>query len=443
MNSDDRNFIQIAINLAKNCKSEPGRVSPKVGVVVVKDGRILAECYRGQKDPGDHAEFTALEKELADEIIAGATIYTTLEPCTTRKHPKISCAERLRERKVARVVVGMLDPNEKICGRGIGLLREANIETELFPPDLAAQVEEQNRDFKRYITSEEKILHLLPANIEKFRGRPLDEWYKAINYIYLDRNYYRDTASIFAHLVEAIGGLSPLASGKTKPGPLPETYLPKALAWWFALCGKVGVVSVQKLLWLKFPGVCPYCQSKDHDPKTCKMKKVANPTPNWDELRRLGERNESPKSLAEWQGMFGNIYKPNFKADFESVFARLGEELGELAEAVRTFQAAPGYFLSEAADVFAWLMNIQNNLDYKKLEEGNAIVFGAALERLMATAYPDFCTDCGKQRCICQPILKKTIGRIAKDIPSVEGQFDVRSMFMRPEEARNAFAPEA
>lgn len=144
----DRQFMEMAIEEARKSKSEDDRVHPRVGVVVVKDGRLLAAAHRGEFS-GCHAEYIALENKLPDSPIVGATVYTTLEPCTTRHHPKIPCASRLVERKVARVVIGMLDPNPSISGRGQRALRKARIATELFPHDLMEQIEELNREFTR------------------------------------------------------------------------------------------------------------------------------------------------------------------------------------------------------------------------------------------------------------------------------------------------------
>jgi hypothetical protein len=63
---------------------------------------------------------------------------------------------RLAERKVARVFIGMLDPNPDIRGMGQMLLSNADIETQFFPRDLMKEVEELNRDFIREQTRKKK-----------------------------------------------------------------------------------------------------------------------------------------------------------------------------------------------------------------------------------------------------------------------------------------------
>jgi pyrimidine deaminase RibD-like protein len=170
--NDDRKFMEMAVKEARKSTAEDGRSHPKVGAVVVKDGQVIASAHRGEIS-GCHAEFIALEKKLADQSLVGATVYTTLEPCTSRNHPKIPCAIRLIDRKVARVVIGTLDPNPRISGRGQRALRKANIVTDFFPHDLMAEIEELNREFTRHQESEEQPRPLSakePDRIPCFRG---------------------------------------------------------------------------------------------------------------------------------------------------------------------------------------------------------------------------------------------------------------------------------
>jgi pyrimidine deaminase RibD-like protein len=162
----ERQFMLRAIELARKSVSEAGKTSPKVGALVVRDGIILGEAYRGEFQPGEHAEFTLLEKKLAGDTLAGATLYTTLEPCTERNEPKIACAERVIERRFGKVVIGTLDRNETIRGNGEFKLLDAGIKIGRFDADLLPVLEELNRDFIREIKKRTKAATLDPVEPE-------------------------------------------------------------------------------------------------------------------------------------------------------------------------------------------------------------------------------------------------------------------------------------
>jgi len=156
MSSVNKKFIEFAIDIARKSKPEPdNRIHPSVGVVVVKNGKIIATGYRGELCAGEHAEYTVLERKLKDKDLTDSILYTTLEPCTTRNHPKIPCAKWIVKRRINTVVMGILDPNPEIRGKGVLFLRENNILVEHFPAQLQLKIERLNKNF-----------------IEQFRKKP-------------------------------------------------------------------------------------------------------------------------------------------------------------------------------------------------------------------------------------------------------------------------------
>lgn len=152
----DRQWMEMAVKEARKCVPEKDKITPFVAAVVAKGLEFIGAAYRGELKPGEHAEYTLLEEKCKDITLVGATIYTTLEPCTTRNPPKLPCVERILDRKISRVVIGMLDPNDVIRGRGVLSLRKAGVQVDLFPPDLMDQLEELNRAFLREHIGEAK-----------------------------------------------------------------------------------------------------------------------------------------------------------------------------------------------------------------------------------------------------------------------------------------------
>ena len=122
MQTSDEKWMRRALALARRGVGLT-RPNPPVGAVLVLRGKKLGEGFH-QVAGGPHAEVVALLD--AGRPVRGATLYVTLEPCSTwgRTPP---CTEAILAAGIARVVVGATDPNPKHAGRGLDLLRSKGI----------------------------------------------------------------------------------------------------------------------------------------------------------------------------------------------------------------------------------------------------------------------------------------------------------------------------
>ena len=133
MNSTDERLLSRALDLAENglYTTTP---NPRVGCVLVRDGRIVAEGWHRRAGEA-HAEALALRNVNGDA--RGASAYVTLEPCAhIGKTP--SCAEALARARPARVVVALPEPNPQAAG-GAAILRAAGVQVEFAAPESAVR----------------------------------------------------------------------------------------------------------------------------------------------------------------------------------------------------------------------------------------------------------------------------------------------------------------
>jgi len=122
--AQDAAFMHRALKLAQQAWGQT-HPNPMVGAVIVEDGKIVAEGYHARAGQA-HAEVQAL-RALGRIPAAGATLYVTLEPCSTTGRTG-ACTDAIMEAGLRRVVVGAEDPNPAHAGKGLELLRAQGIE---------------------------------------------------------------------------------------------------------------------------------------------------------------------------------------------------------------------------------------------------------------------------------------------------------------------------
>jgi diaminohydroxyphosphoribosylaminopyrimidine deaminase/5-amino-6-(5-phosphoribosylamino)uracil reductase len=147
-NSTNEHFMRQALGLAAKGR---GYVSPNplVGCVIIgKDGKVIGTGYH-QKFGEAHAEVNAVRNaEQKGFSIAGASVYVNLEPCT--HHGKTPpCTDLLIEKKIAKCVIGMQDPNPEVNGSGIAKMKSAGIE--VITGVLEKECEELNKFFIKFV----------------------------------------------------------------------------------------------------------------------------------------------------------------------------------------------------------------------------------------------------------------------------------------------------
>lgn len=145
----DREFMELAVEEMLQSRSDHiAKPDPLVGAVIAdRDSRLLGKTHRGGLRVGAHAEYTLIDRDLRDQDLEGASLYVTLEPCTSRGPGKTPCADRIIEARISRVFIGMVDPNPGVTGQGIAGLHKAAVEVGFFDADLRTTIQNANTSF--------------------------------------------------------------------------------------------------------------------------------------------------------------------------------------------------------------------------------------------------------------------------------------------------------
>ncbi|MBM3838856.1 MAG: bifunctional diaminohydroxyphosphoribosylaminopyrimidine deaminase/5-amino-6-(5-phosphoribosylamino)uracil reductase RibD [Verrucomicrobia bacterium] len=139
--------MRVALRLARRAYGATSP-NPLVGAVLVKHGRIIGRGWHRQAG-GPHAEIEAIhDAESHDRSPKGATLYVTLEPCSTHGRTP-PCTDALQRAGIKRVIAAATDPNPRHAGRGYRLLRKAGIRVE--HGLLASEAERLNEAFNRWM----------------------------------------------------------------------------------------------------------------------------------------------------------------------------------------------------------------------------------------------------------------------------------------------------
>ncbi len=141
---EDIKYMKLAIKLAERGRGDTNP-NPMVGAIIVKDGKIISSGYHRQAGL-HHAEIEAINNSR--QSLESSTMYVTLEPCTfPGKTPP--CVNEIVKHKFKKIIIGCIDPNPKVNGRGIEFLKKAGIKIK--SGLLKNKIEQQNEVFFKQI----------------------------------------------------------------------------------------------------------------------------------------------------------------------------------------------------------------------------------------------------------------------------------------------------
>jgi len=168
---------------------------PLVGAILTtSDGKILATSHRGELRIGEHCEFTLIERKLKSENLKGCHLYVTLEPCIdkVRKPPKRGCATHIYKARLAKVYIGIRDPDIAIENEGANELISKGIIVEDFHSDIAERIRLSLAEFINYKEAQKLIIQqeredkpiaylkqaVINTTISQFSKTAIDEFIK-------------------------------------------------------------------------------------------------------------------------------------------------------------------------------------------------------------------------------------------------------------------------
>jgi len=202
-------------------------------------------------------------------------------------------------------------------------------------------------------------------------------------YIYGKVNERYDDPDLILRLLEEIAKIMEIAR-KDELEKLPSQ-LARTYSWWNAVGNRFGI-DLQEALWVKYPGVCPYCLRGENCACAIEHPVISDREKT---LRRLRmERDKDPKTLAGYQALHKRLYfLQNRRILVLHTAAHLGEEAGEISKEARHHNKKG--LEDEMADVASWMFALANRCRIELAEE-------------VWRQYPYECEKCHLAVCTCE-----------------------------------------